>query len=73
MILLRILVFECMIHNIRLSVKYIETFKNILADALSRQDFKRFWENAPEYTQGEPDEIPAALWPIDKIWKHSNQ
>ena len=60
---------ECMTYNIRLSVQYIETFKNILADALSRQDFTRFWDNAPSYTRKTPDPITEQLWPVEKVWK----
>ena len=68
MVLLRILMLECLIHNICLSVEYLSTYKNILADALSRQDFETFWRNAPEHTSSEPDPLPAVLSPIEKVW-----
>ena len=72
MVLLRILVLECMTYNIRLSVRYIETYKNTLANALSLQDFKRFWDKAPRNRAKFLYSIPDSLWPIDKVWVLSN-
>ena len=43
--------------------------KNILADSLSRLDFKRFFENAPETVAPLPDNLPEELWPASKIWQ----
>ena len=73
MILIRLLALQCMVYNIRISVLYIPTYQNTLADALSREDIKRFWDNAPNYTVCHAETLHEYLWPMDKIWKHSHQ
>ena len=68
MILLRLLVQNNMKHNRRVFVVYVPTKLNILADALSRADFDRFWKYAPETMHRHADVIPDEIWPPDKIW-----
>ena len=40
--LIRLLVLNCLIYNRRVTVKYVESKRNILADALSRCEYDRF-------------------------------
>ena len=51
MILLRKLMLVCLQFNFRLSVRYLESSKNILADSLSRQNWGEFWKFAPRHTK----------------------
>ena len=48
MVLLRIIMLECLIHNVRLQAQYIPTNLNVFADALSRMDYARFRRLARE-------------------------
>ena len=43
MVLIRLIVLECLIQNVKISVSYVESCQNDLADALSRMSFERFW------------------------------
>ena len=43
MVLIRIIVLECMVHNVKIRLKHVRTKDNGKADALSRLDWKRFW------------------------------
>ena len=49
-------------------VLHIRSAKNVVADALSRMDFTRFWDNAPVNINRIPDRITPCLWPVDKVW-----
>ena len=70
MVLMRILVAESIVRNVRVFAKYVSTKDNGKADALSRLDLSRFWrlakhDNMNSICSG----IPEAIWPIEKIWK----
>ena len=67
MVLLRIITLEGLIHNVKISAKYVNTKANGKSDALSRLDFDRFWKLAP-YMNDMPSQIPQEVWPIEKIW-----
>ena len=70
MVLMRMLVAESLLWNVRVYAKYVNTKDNGKADALSRLDFKRF-RNLSQGTMNEyPTEVPAAICPISKIWKY---
>ena len=68
MVLIRLLVLDSLVHNRRLTVKYVKSKDNELADALSRGDLKKFWEKAPHDMNSTPDPPPSNIWPISKIW-----
>ena len=54
-------------------VRFVRSKQNVLPDALSRMDFKRFWTNAPKSMNPLPTKLPEQLWPIQKIWsQHFN-
>ena len=40
------------------------------ADALSRLDWKRFWNLADDTMNAAPTKIPDEIWPLGKIWKN---
>ena len=71
MVLLRIIVLECLIHNVHVTAEWIATGDNGKADALSRMEFERFWTLVAEdesVMDFEPIKVPQAIWPIQKIW-----
>lgn len=68
MILIRIITLISVKLNTRVFAKYIETWRNDLADALSRNDLKKFWRIAPKHTQRNPTELPKCCWPVPKDW-----
>ena len=55
-------------YNRQVIVRYVKSKDNVLADALSRLEFDRFWMNAPESMNQIPDCIPSQYWPITKVW-----
>ena len=66
--LIRILTLDGLLNNRRVFVRHVKTDKNILADSLSRMDFKRFWKHAHQSTNQFPDTIHQDIRPIEKIW-----
>ena len=66
--ILRLMALDGIRFNRKVKVRYFKSKLNILADALSRLDFQRFWEHAPESMNSWPDRIPEKIWPITKIW-----
>ena len=69
MYLIRILVLSNLKYHRRIFVRHIASGKNVLADSLSRLNFRRFWDNAPENMNKEADQLPTELWPASKIWQ----
>ena len=69
MYLLRLLTLINLRYNTRVFVQYIETKKNSLADSLSRMDFKKFFDLAPDSMSPLPESLPEELWPND-IYLH---
>ena len=66
--LIRLIVLEGMKMNVRINVKHVRSEENTLSDALSRNQMKRFWKNAPHTMLRKPTTIPNVIWPIDKFW-----
>ena len=68
--IIRILTLLSLKWNTRIFVKYVETKKNDVADALSRGQMKRFEKLRKKFNMNrEPDKIPDILWPIEKVWQ----
>ena len=67
MVLLRLIVLECLKHNVHITAEWISTGDNGKADALSRLDFERFWDLDPNMNE-EQLQPPSDIWPITKIW-----
>ena len=68
MVLIRLLTAESIYRNVRIYAKHVRTKLNGKADALSRLDFKRFW-NIAENMNCEPSSLPEEIWPFKKLWK----
>ena len=69
--LIRIIVLQELIFNIRIRGKYVESKKNEIPDSLSRLQFDRFYKliNQKNLLIDEyPTQIPQEIWPINKIW-----
>ena len=69
MVLIRIIVLESMIQNVRVFAKYVKSKDNGKADALSRLNFDKFFELGPDMNEL-PESIPDQIWPLDKMWLH---
>ena len=65
--LIRLLTLNNLKFNRRIFVRHIEGKNNVLSDALSRLDLKRFFSLAPKTTQPYPDTISQQIWPVSKI------
>ena len=66
-VLIRLLVLDNLRHNQRVSVKYVTSKNNFLADYLSRLKIGLFKRQAP-YMKEQPDKITEQLWPLSKLW-----
>ena len=67
MVLLRILVLNNLTFNRKVLVRYINTKRNELSDALSRNQMTHFRKLGPDMNE-KPDLILIDIWPIDKFW-----
>ena len=67
MILLRLIVLESLVQNIKVSAAWVAPDSNGKTDALSRLDLGRFWALDPNMCEI-PEEIPSDIWPLEKIW-----
>lgn len=70
MVLIRLVMAESLCSNVRVFAKHIGMKDNGKADALSRLDWKRFWNLADDTMNAAPTEIPDEIWPLGKIWKN---
>ena len=68
MVLIRLITLQEMKFNVRISAKHIKSELNVLADALSRGQMKRFWKNAQESMNKDRTLVPSEIWPPMKIW-----
>ena len=70
MILIRMLVLEQMIHNVRIYGRYVKSAENIGADELSRLRINKFKRDMDKkgVVLNEQTEIPERIWPITKVW-----
>ena len=66
--LLCVLILDCLLHNRKISVLYVESSKNDRADALSRLKFKKFFRLSPKSREIEPSPLPRELWPPSCFW-----
>ena len=69
--LIRIIVKHCLDWNLRVFAKHVETKLNFYADALSRYQMTRFWNDVKKHEKSvnaEPEEFPEEIWPVDKVW-----
>ena len=69
MYLLRILALNNMVHNQKITVRHVKPADNFLSDALSRLQFKRFWQLAPKGMNKFPNQVSELVWPLSSIWQ----
>ena len=71
MVLIRIMVLHCMLHNVQLSAKHVDGKLNVYADLISRMKYREFRRVAKRNNikfAKNPTPMPAILWPIEKLW-----
>ena len=71
MVLIRHIVMQSLIHNTHVFASHVLGKNNRLADCLSRlryDIFRKESRRVKKYFRGRPAELPASLWPMDKIW-----
>ena len=66
--LIRIIALLGIHYNLCVFVKFVESKDNGRSDALSRLQYKRFWELAPPTTEKFPSQLDFRLWPVTQIW-----
>ena len=72
MTLIRKIVSLCLVHNVRVFVKYVETKKNFFADALSRNQMYRFQDLSIRHRKifdELPQTIPLYFQQVGADWK----
>ena len=67
MVLIRLMVAESLLTNVRIYARHVGTKENGKADALSRLDLQRFWRLAGNTMNQHA--IPQEIWPMEKLWK----
>ena len=71
MVLLRIVVLQGLIHNVKITAKHVSGNLNYFSDALSRLKIQKFHDLAIQYDktfEDSPAEMPPQIWPMDKVW-----
>ena len=68
MVLIRIIVLESLVCNTRVFARYVRSKDNDKADALSRLQWDRFWSLAGNDMNAVATQVPASIWPMEKIW-----
>ena len=69
MVLLRIIVLQGLVQNVRITAKHVPGKLNQISDSLSRQKMNLFRQLTAELDfEPEPVEIPSEIWPLSKIW-----
>ena len=70
MVLIRLIVLQGLIHNVRIFAQHVSTKANLLADNLSRMKKQEFFSNAlkTKHVNHDPTPVPAELWPLEKLW-----
>ena len=71
MVLIRIIVLKCLVHNVRLYARHVSSAANGISDSLSRLQFKRFRRLTRKRKMNrEPTLVSNEIWPISKIWSN---
>ena len=69
MVLLRIIVLQCMIFNVKIYAKFVDTYSNEITDSLSRGQKTRFVRLTKDMHMKQfGEKIPESLWPMEKLW-----
>ena len=76
MALIRLIVLQGLIHNVKINAEHVPGVENIFSDRLSRLKYNEFRQEARKrniYFKGTPTKIPDILWPMDKLWVEDYQ
>ena len=76
MVLIRMIVMHCLVHNVKIKVEYIESKSNTYADLLSRLKYKEFWRTARKRGDSfnkNPTKIPDCLVDISELWVQEDE
>ena len=68
MILIRIIVMQGLLYNVKISAKHVPGVLNKFADSLSRQNMKLFNKLSNGFHYKDPIKIPEMMWPMEKLW-----
>ena len=68
--LIRALVLESMVHNVRIFAKHVTSKNNRMADLLSRRKFEIFWREVHKGMEKAMTPIPDKYWPMEKLWRY---
>ena len=69
MILIRVIVLQGLIHNVRICAKHVPGILNQISDSLSRNKMLKFYRLTKKMQMDEyPTPVPEDLWPMTKIW-----
>ena len=68
MVLIRLVVLHCMVHNVKLHLVHVKTQDNEIANSLSRFQMQRFRRLTKNHKmESAPTQVPADLWPPEKL------
>ena len=73
MFLLRLLILDNLIHNRKISAKYVRSQDNKKSDALSRLQLDKFWQLSDQFTDKCPTPVSALIWPPSSVWNKSHK
>ena len=69
--LIRLIVLNCMIHNVKVTARHVRGIHNELSDFLSRDKIVEFKNlaNARNLQMSDyPTPVPREIWPVEKLW-----
>ena len=72
MVLIRLIVLQGLLHNVRITAKHVAGKRNVWADLISRQKVGKFLSLAAGRVNTMPIPIPAKLWPMQDLWLKGN-
>ena len=71
MVLIRILVLQGLIHNVKINARHVRGISNEISDFLSRNEidkFKTYRKTHQKKMDKYPTSILEVIWPINKVW-----
>ena len=69
MVLIRVIVLQGLLHNVKISARHVPGVNNQISDSLSRKNMEKFKRLTAHSNFSEaPTRIPVELWPMSKIW-----
>ena len=72
MVLIRIIILKGLLESVRIFARHVKGVNNGIADSLSRMKFIQFHKlckDSERVVDIKPSPVPAAIWPLSKIWK----